>query len=298
MVAPRRSDPTPPTPAQVAEIQALWRSTLDALAKAWDAHADQSRSRGEEPDELDHSEAWAEVAAALRFGGPAAARQAITRWRSQWESGFADSVLIADLIAESEGRISPRNAGVYAMLAAGRERLRPEQLQTKNPPPAVAPAGEGRSSAGAHNTEVSPMRLRKFCGSYLKKEDAPTPMLLTISGVKEEQVGHGDDSDLRAVCYFAEVEKGLVLNVTAIRVLEEVFGTDDSDAYCGKKIVVFTDPDIEFGGKRVGGLRIRAPRNQAPVAARSAPAQTRQERQAPPPAAADEFPPAGEDMPF
>jgi hypothetical protein len=33
----------------------------------------------------------------------------------------------------------------------------------------------------------------------------------------------------------------------------------------GKKIVVYNDPTVMFGKKAVGGIRIRAPKNQQPI---------------------------------
>jgi len=127
--------------------------------------------------------------------------------------------------------------------------------------------------------KVSEMIQSKF----LRKEDFEEDRVLTIRGLKLEDMP-GDDGTQKWVLYFKEEAKGMALNVTTIRVLEAAFG-DDSDMWLGKRVMVYVDPSVSFGGKVVGGLRIRTPRKPKPEA--TAPA--------PPPAAADEF---HDDIPF
>lgn len=102
---------------------------------------------------------------------------------------------------------------------------------------------------------------------YLKKEDFEEDTLLTIKGIEHEQVG-GESGSMKYVMYFRELEKGLVLNATNIQMCAKAIGADNSDDWMGKKIVVFVDPSISFGGKIVGGLRIRGTRKpgKAPAA--------------------------------
>ena len=122
--------------------------------------------------------------------------------------------------------------------------------------------------------KVSEMIVSKF----LRKEDFDEDRVLTIKGVKLEDVGN--QGEQRWVVHFREVDKGMVLNITSIRVLEGAYG-DDSDGWIGKRVMVYVDPNVSFQGRVVGGLRLRAPKQRA------AP---------PPPAAvADEF---SDDIPF
>lgn len=122
--------------------------------------------------------------------------------------------------------------------------------------------------------KVSEMIVSKF----LRKEDFDEDMVATVRGVKLEDVGN--QGEQRWVLYFREMQKGMVLNVTTIRVLEGAYG-DDSDGWIGKRVMIYVDPNVSFQGRVIGGLRLRAPKQKA------AP---------PPPAAvADEF---SDDIPF
>lgn len=93
---------------------------------------------------------------------------------------------------------------------------------------------------------------------FLKKSDFDEDQVVTIKGLKLEDVGN--EGDQRWVLYFSELHKGMVLNVTSIRVLEAAFG-DESDFWIGKRVKVYVDPNVSFGGKVVGGLRLMPPKN-------------------------------------
>lgn len=97
---------------------------------------------------------------------------------------------------------------------------------------------------------------------FLRKEDFDEDQVCTIRDCKLENVGKEDDAEQRWVLYFREREKGMVLNVTTIRVLEQAYG-GDSDHWVGNKVMVYVDPNVSFGGKVVGGLRLRTPKKQS-----------------------------------
>jgi hypothetical protein len=110
--------------------------------------------------------------------------------------------------------------------------------------------------------KVSEMIVSKF----LRKEDFDEDRVLTIKGVKLEDMP-GDAGDQKWVLYFREEPKGMALNITTIRVLEQAYG-GDSDQWIGNKVKVYVDPNVSFGGKIVGGLRLRTPKvmtKQAPA---------------------------------
>lgn len=131
--------------------------------------------------------------------------------------------------------------------------------------------------------KVSDMIVSKF----LRKEDFDEDRVMTIRGVKLEDMP-GDDGQQKWVLYFREEAKGMALNVTTIRVLEKAFG-DDSDMWVGKKVKVYVDPNVSFGGRVVGGLRLMPPKN----AARPAPPPPPEERA--PVTTEDQF---DDDIPF
>lgn len=126
--------------------------------------------------------------------------------------------------------------------------------------------------------KVSDMIVSKF----LRKEDFDEDRVMTIKGVKLEDMP-GDDGQQKWVLYFREDAKGMALNVTSIRVLEKAFG-DDSDMWVGKRVMLYVDPNVSFGGRVVGGLRLRAPKGQSAAAPKPAAPVT------------DEF--ADDDIPF
>jgi len=104
-----------------------------------------------------------------------------------------------------------------------------------------------------------------YPSKYLKQEDVGTGKLLTITAIDKVNVGlDGEPEQWKWAMYFAEMEKPLILNVTNIERAETACGSNDTDDWKGKQIVLYTDPDIMFGGKKTGGIRVRTPKNQQP----------------------------------
>lgn len=102
------------------------------------------------------------------------------------------------------------------------------------------------------------MKITEMIDSrYLKQSDIPDPVIVTFQSLKKVNVARDDeDPDYRWTAKFAELPKPMVLNVTNIKRAAKALG-DDTDDWVGKKIELYTDPDIEFGGNIVGGLRLR-----------------------------------------
>jgi hypothetical protein len=92
---------------------------------------------------------------------------------------------------------------------------------------------------------------------FLKKTDFPSPEVLTIKDCSLEEVGKGDE---RWVLYFREKTKGVVLNVTKIKLLEGAYG-DDTDQWVGKKVKLSHDPTVMMGTQQVGGIKLMVPSN-------------------------------------
>ena len=100
--------------------------------------------------------------------------------------------------------------------------------------------------------------------AYLKKEDFPEPKILTIESVREELVtAPGKPEKLKLVIYFEELEKGLVLNMVNGAVLEAMSGTDDPEQWVGLRVKAFNNPNVVFGNKPVGGIRLKPAVRQA-----------------------------------
>lgn len=102
---------------------------------------------------------------------------------------------------------------------------------------------------------------------YLKKEDVPQPALVTVRSFSQDNVAQqGQPEEKKWIMHFNEFENGLVMNSTNLQLAAMALGSEETDDWIGKQIVLFSDPNVSFGGKLVGGLRIRAVRKKAPAA--------------------------------
>ena len=102
----------------------------------------------------------------------------------------------------------------------------------------------------------------KFVGNakYLKKEDIPSPVDTSILWIKEEEVTTpGKGTDTRVVLYFDGLKKGLVLNTANAETLLDITGTDEYEQWVDVPVQLYVDPDVTYGGKKTGGVRIRKP---------------------------------------
>lgn len=130
---------------------------------------------------------------------------------------------------------------------------------------------------------------------FLKQADVPQPALVDLTRISKEQVNQENDpEEHKWVAHFREFDRPLVLNTTNLNALSLIFGSEDSDDWKGE-CVIYTDPNVSFGGKLVGGLRVRKAKNQA---ARSAPdkmAEVAAREQARKPSAIEEL---EDDIPF
>ncbi len=57
----------------------------------------------------------------------------------------------------------------------------------------------------------------------------------------------------------------MVLNNTNAQIIAMILKSEETDDWIGKQIVLYDDPNVSFGGKLVGGIRVRAPRVKAPL---------------------------------
>lgn len=100
---------------------------------------------------------------------------------------------------------------------------------------------------------------------FLKKEDCGEGILVTMGEVKQENVAPEDKpAEMKWCLYIQESEKPLTLNTTNMQLIAQIVGSKETDDWFGKKIVLYHDPSISFGGKLVGGIRVRAPKGSGP----------------------------------
>lgn len=125
-----------------------------------------------------------------------------------------------------------------------------------------------------------------FPSSFLKASDLGGAMVtVTIGTVTMEKVS---ESEEKPCIHFDGKDKGLILNKTNAAVLVNAYG-DESNHWTGKPIQLFS-AQVSFQGRMVDAIRVRIPQQQT---------------QAPPPAAAQQVPPAvgmpsdfDDDIPF
>lgn len=92
---------------------------------------------------------------------------------------------------------------------------------------------------------------------FLTKEDVEPPVKVTIKGYKEQNVEmEGEPERKKWTLFFHELEKPLVLNMTNGQRIEVITGSAEFDDWVGKKITLYNDKSVSFGGKLTGGIRV------------------------------------------
>lgn len=103
------------------------------------------------------------------------------------------------------------------------------------------------------------MKLDQMIESkYIKQSDVDGECIVTVKSIKKVNVARDDETpEYRWTVTFNEFPKPMVLNTTNIKRMGKALG-NDTDEWAGGTVMLYVDPDIEFGGNVVGGLRIRA----------------------------------------
>ena len=104
---------------------------------------------------------------------------------------------------------------------------------------------------------------------YLKAADVDPERVVTIKAVAQENVGpESGPEQIKWVLHTHELDKALVLNWTNIQLIARVTGSQDTDHWPGKQIILWNDESVQFHGEIVGGVRVRqAPKKPTPVEA-------------------------------
>jgi len=104
-----------------------------------------------------------------------------------------------------------------------------------------------------------------FPSKYLRADDLDgREPVLTIAKIKKEKLG----DQTKLIIYFKGKEKGLVINKTNCRSIEEISGSDDTDDWPGTKIKLIT-AKVEYQGRRVPAIRIEETEPSSPKPKRS-----------------------------
>jgi hypothetical protein len=94
--------------------------------------------------------------------------------------------------------------------------------------------------------------------SYLKQSDIDQDYIVTVKKIENKNIARDDEpAENKWLVHFREFDKPMVLNSTNIQLMAQACDSDDTNDWTGKEVIIFTDPNVSFGGKLVGGLRIR-----------------------------------------
>src|ERR1700674_2927754 len=97
-----------------------------------------------------------------------------------------------------------------------------------------------------------------FPGKYMKVEDLnDNDAVVTIERVVQEDIGQGEDRKTKVIIYVDEFEKGFVCNKTNWNTIAKLYG-DESDEWKGKRITLWPNHDVQFGGDIVSAIRVRS----------------------------------------
>lgn len=154
-----------------------------------------------------------------------------------------------------------------------------------------------------------PLISQMKTSNFLSRGDvANGPILGLMLNVAQENVAmKGQPEELKWCLNFSNIEKPLVLNQVNMQLIAKIVGSENTDDWTGKQIVIYDDPTITFGGRVTGGLRVRAPKQRPAPAVPPAPRPASHTQPPPAPAPApmaahppqpDFPPPEDDDVPF
>jgi hypothetical protein len=107
--------------------------------------------------------------------------------------------------------------------------------------------------------------------NYLKQSDFDQDYIVTIRSIEQRNIAmDGKPEQLKWLAFFEEFDKPMVLNSTNIQLMAKACGSEDSDDWVGKQVIVYTDPNVSFGGELVGGLRVKPARVAPPARPKAA----------------------------
>lgn len=92
-------------------------------------------------------------------------------------------------------------------------------------------------------------------GNFLGKDDLEGPENVTISDVTKEELPN--ETRPKVAVHFKEIDKPMIANKTNLRMLSHIFKSTNTKNWVGEKVTLYVDEDVSYGGKIVGGLRVR-----------------------------------------
>ena len=96
-------------------------------------------------------------------------------------------------------------------------------------------------------------------GKYLKADDLTEDGTVhAVESIEQADLKSNDGGTEKKWLLTLSGLKPLILNTTNINRCVAAFGTQETDEWIGKKIIAYADPNVEYGGKIIGGVRLKA----------------------------------------
>ena len=107
------------------------------------------------------------------------------------------------------------------------------------------------------------MRVKDiYPSAYLNADDVDPPVIYTIKSHTFEELG--PEKKARFIIFVEETDKKFAVNITNLRTIEMVLGTDETGSWIGKPIELYKD-FVQFGSEVVPAIRVRRPK-ESPLA--------------------------------
>ena len=101
-----------------------------------------------------------------------------------------------------------------------------------------------------------PMINQMKSSRFLKVTDVDPEVTVTIDRLSQEIVD--EQSGETKWCLFArELDKPLVMNWTNLQACAKACGSENSDDWPGRRVILWNDESVQFKGQVTGGIRIR-----------------------------------------
>lgn len=95
-----------------------------------------------------------------------------------------------------------------------------------------------------------------YLGAYAVEDGKD--LVLTIDKILSEVItGTGGKKETCPVMHFVEQVKPMIVNSTNFKMMKRLFQSPFIEDWYGKKIAIYADRNVKFGGELVEGLRIR-----------------------------------------
>ncbi len=99
-------------------------------------------------------------------------------------------------------------------------------------------------------------RNDRFPKRFLTKDDVGQGLTACIATVEEQEINSGNGrTEDKTVCLLKD-QKPFIVNGSNWDAIADLYGGDDAN-WSGHWITLYHDPSVTFGGKRVGGIRIK-----------------------------------------